>query len=132
MIHVALRRSIAGILFVSLAACSTVQPVARPREFITARTPSMIWLTRSGQPGSSVLVEGPRILGDTLAGFVDGKYMEMHVEQIGQMHARQHSRGRTIALVAGMALATLGLSFLVGGGHGGGDDYEEEGFRPRR
>lgn len=91
----------------------------------------MVWVTRT-TPGPTLALEGPRIVGDTLVGFDAGEYVELPFSQIEQVRARQPNRAKTIALAAGLALAAVGLSFVITSGHGFGDDYEEEGFRPRR
>jgi len=114
---------------VPLAACSTLQPVATPRQFIPAAQPTRIWVTRSDN--STLMLEAPRLLGDTLVGFVGGRYQEMLLPQVRWMGVRQPAPRRTTVLVAGLVVVSAGLlAVLSGSGPGGGPSGGEDPSNP--
>jgi hypothetical protein len=68
-----LRRCIALALMLMMTACSTMQPVAQPRDFLEARSPSVIWLSKSSDP-NLVALDGPKLMGDSIVGFIEGRF----------------------------------------------------------
>jgi len=99
----------------ALAACHTFGPVASPREYVAARQPHKVWVT--GTDGSVTMVEGPRVEGDTLVGFVNGAYKELPLSDVKQVAARQPARGRTRAvIIAGSVVAVGFMLFVATGG----------------
>jgi hypothetical protein len=100
-----LRRS--ALLILPLTACSTLQPVATPQQFIPTAQPSRVWVTQADN--STMMVEAPRLLGDTLVGFVGGRYQEMLLPQVRWVGVRQPAPRRTTVLVAGLVFVGAGL-----------------------
>jgi len=87
-----------------LAGCHSMRPVSLA-EIGSARTWAHVWVT---QPDRSVIeLSGPDVRGDTLRGFVDGKYQEMPVSQAVEIRVRERDTGRTAVLVGTAAGATL-------------------------
>jgi hypothetical protein len=120
-----MQRTVCALLIVPLAACSTLQPVATPQQFIPTAQPTRIWVTRSDN--STLMLEAPRLLGDTLVGFVGGRYQEMLLPQVRWMGVRQPAPRRTTLLVAGLVVVGAGLLAVLSGsgpsgGPGGGED----------
>lgn len=73
------------------------------------------------------MLEAPRLLGDTLVGFVGGRYQEMLLPQVRWMGVRQPAPRRTTVLVAGLVFVGAGLIAMLassgpGGGPMGGED----------
>jgi hypothetical protein len=120
-----LRRCIALALMLMMTACSTMQPVAQPRDFLEARSPSVIWLSKSSDP-NLVALDGPKLMGDSIVGFIEGEYTEIALSQIKQIQAKQYSRSRTTAFLIGAGAVAVGLFFVIQGGHGATYDQNEE------
>ena len=57
----------------SSAACNTMKPVSL--EQLNALKPDRAWVTDTDQ--SVVVVSGPHTVGETLVGYVNGKYEEL-------------------------------------------------------
>lgn len=121
-----LTRPVCTILLTTLGtgACTTLRPVAAPQQFIPTARPDRIWVTRTDN--SRVLVEGPRLMGDTLAGFVRGRYEEMLLPDARWIQVRQPAPRRTALFVAGTTVLAAGLFFLLSGNGPGGGGYGTE------
>jgi hypothetical protein len=120
-----MRRAVCALLIAPLTACSTLQPVATPQQFIPAAQPDRVWVTQSDN--STLMLEAPRLLGDTLVGFVGGRYQEVLLSQMRWVGVRQPAPRRTTVLVAGLVVVGAGLlAMLAGSGPGstmmGGED----------
>jgi hypothetical protein len=120
-----LRRAVCATVIGPLAACSTLRPVATPQQFIPTAHPTSVWVTRTDN--STLLLEAPRLLGDTLVGFVGGRYQEMLLPQVRWMGVRAPAPRRTTVLVAGLVFLGAGLIAMLassgpGGGPMGGED----------
>src|ERR1700704_5305786 len=70
----ALTRAVAGALLGAQFGCTSFGPVA-PKEYIPIQHPAQIWVTRSDN--SVVKMQLPKLLGDTLVGYINGDYQEM-------------------------------------------------------
>jgi hypothetical protein len=101
----------AVVLFVS--ACTTTGVVGYPAEYIDTHGPSHVWVT--GSDNAVVELSNPHVQGDTLAGFANGNYVEMRLEDVKLMKANFPSPGRT-ALLAGVTAigAALAVAALMG------------------
>src|SRR5260370_19886030 len=66
------RFSAAAVVFIALAAGCTQRVPVTPSEFANGKRPRDVWVTRAD--GSVVHVYRPTIQGDTLLGFVNGRY----------------------------------------------------------
>jgi hypothetical protein len=75
-------------------------------EMDQAVSSSRVSLTLSDR--SVVVVYGPKIYGDKLVGFVDGKYHEYPTAQVKEVQVRESARGRTAALIAASVFAVGG------------------------
>ena len=125
MMNPMLRRAIALPMLVLVTACSSMQPVAQPREFLESRQPSVVWLSRDAVQ-SMVAMDAPRLMGDSVVGLVEGDYQEIPLASVKAMQARQYSRGRTIGFLAAIAATTVAALVLISGGLGTGVDMNEE------
>jgi len=89
---------------VSLAtACSAVRSVRSPAEFIPAKTPVVVWVTKTDN--SVVPLERAQIRADILAGFFEGDSVEVPLSSVQSIRARQPAPARTVFLVGGLTLA---------------------------
>jgi len=109
-----LRRVVAGVLITSLTACTTMGPIS-PREYVPIEHPSQIWVTKSDN--STVVMQLPKLLGDTLVGYVNGDYQEMMLSQTKVVQARRPAPGRT-ALAVGTAVTALVVTGALVSGSG--------------
>jgi hypothetical protein len=97
-----------------VTACHTFGPVASPQDYVTAKKPPRVWVT---EPDGSVSVfEGPKLLGDTLAGFVKGEYREVPLADVKSVSARQSAPKRTRAVIVVGSVATIGFMLFVATG----------------
>jgi hypothetical protein len=110
------RRVCACLLVAAAASCTTVGPVDSPAKYIQSKQPRSVWLTR--QNHSTVRVDGPRMLGDTVIGSVHGEYTEVPLSEVTRVSAMKSSKGKTIAaglLGAGVTAGALVLIFSHSG-----------------
>jgi hypothetical protein len=71
------------------------------------------WVTFSDQ--TVVVVSGPKLMGNKLVGFVNGKYDEFPASNVKQVVVRQPAHARTLALVAVSVVAVGGILYAVTG-----------------
>ncbi|MGH7607585.1 MAG: hypothetical protein ACREME_09610 [Gemmatimonadales bacterium] len=109
------KRFVAGGLLLSMVACTTLRPVSDYQTYVSTARPHRVWVTpRDAAP---LLLDGPRLIQDTLVGFVDGRYREFAPADVQQVQVRTPARGRTAFLVgAAVVLGAVALSVLSGGG----------------
>jgi|SRR5687768_4331857 len=111
------RQATSLLILVTVTACSTMQPVAQPREFMQLRKPGTVWVTRQAIP-AMVELNAPQMVGDSLVGFIEGEYVEIPFNQVQSIQAKQYSRGRTMAFILGVSAVVVGALLLTGGGLG--------------
>ncbi len=97
-----------------VAGCHTFGPVSSPSDFVATKQPQRVWVT--GTDGSVEIFEGPKLLGDTLAGFVKGEYREVPLADVKQVAARQSAPRRTRTAIIVGSVATVGFMLLVATG----------------
>lgn len=102
------RRIVAAVLVFSLVSCTTLKPVADANTYLAGSRPSQVWVRTEKQ---TLMLEGPRLLGDTLVGFVDGEYREFLPGEVRGVDVRKPARGRTAVLVSGLVVVG---AFLIG------------------
>ena len=117
MMNPRFRQTTSLLILVTVTACSTMQPVAQPREFMQLRKPGTVWVTRQATPAVFEL-SAPQMVGDSLVGFVEGEYVEIPFNQVQTIQAKQYSRGRTMAFILGISAVVVGALLLTGGGVG--------------
>jgi hypothetical protein len=99
---------------VSVTACHSMRPIAL--EELEAVKPSRAWVTRTDQ--SVVIVHGPQLLDNRLAGFIDGKYQVMPAANVQSLQVRQSAPGKTAALVAAGAMGVAAAVVAISGSGG--------------
>ena len=99
------------VLVTTTVACHTMKPLAL--EDLDSVRPAQAWVTRADQ--SVVVVAGPQIVRNRLAGFVDGVYQVMPTSEVKQVRVRRPATARTAALVAAGAVGAAGLVVLLSG-----------------
>ena len=106
------RRGMAGlVLLVTQAACMTnPRPVAEPTPFLRAERPRKIWVSLAN--GEQLVIEGPKVYGDSLLGFTEknGQTEEvwLPLTDLQEVKTRHLSGSRTALLGVGIA-AAVGL-----------------------
>ncbi len=102
-------RLVAGrtLLLAALAgsACRTASPVTLQE--IEVLKPHRVWVTQRDQ--SVVVFQGPRLVGDTLRGYVKGKRSKLPSAEVQQMTMRRPATRRTVLLAAGIGIGLAGL-----------------------
>jgi hypothetical protein len=126
-----LRQLTAGALLVSMAGCTTVRPVASPRDFLNTRQPARIWVTADTPDEQEI--DSPKVLADTVFGFdFRGQSMTMPIASIKQLRAKQIHTGRTVAFVLAVVAGGAGAIAAFQGIKGDAPPVEEtEDARPR-
>jgi hypothetical protein len=78
--------------------------------------PEQVWITENDQ--TVVLVSNPQVMGDTLVGYVNGKYEEIPSSQFKQVVTERVATGKTAVLVAVIAAGFGGMVYALIGGKG--------------
>jgi hypothetical protein len=108
------------------AACHTMKPI--PLDQVNVLKPDRAWVTEGDQ--SVILVATPQVVGDTLVGYVNGKYEEMPAAQFKQVVVQRPATTRTVLLVSSITVVFGGMVYALTGAHGGdkyvGSDFCEE------
>ncbi len=102
--------SAVGLLVLSLAGCHAASGLGYPAHYITANAPMRVWVTETND--SVVIFNGPKMSGDTLTGFVNGRYRELPASQVKFVKAMLPSHWRT-AVVASAAALGVGAVFVT-------------------
>jgi hypothetical protein len=104
----------------SVLGCTTIAPVSSPGTYIASKQPRTVWLYRGDH--SVARVNGPRMVGDTVVGSVNGQYAEIPLKDVTRVTAMQTSMGKTVALAAVGGAATIAVLVVVlsKGGSGSG------------
>jgi hypothetical protein len=110
-----------GITLAS-SACHTMRPVAMDE--IGGLRPATVRVTRTDD--AVVEVAAPKLVGDRLGGFVDGKYQVLEFSDVKQMEMRVPARGRTFALVGAGVVGAVAITYLLSGAGEGGDPCHNE------
>ena len=94
------------------AACKTMKPVTL--EQLNVLKPERAWLTEKDQ--TVILVSKPQVVGDTVVGYVNGKYEEMPSSQFTRVVVQKGATSRTVLLVAVIAAGFGGMAYALTGG----------------
>ena len=94
------------------AACHTMRPVTFDQ--LNAIKPAQAWVTGGDQ--KVILVSGPQLLGDTLVGYVNGKYEEMPTAQFKQVRVQRPATAKTALLVAALTVGFGAFAYVLAGG----------------
>ena len=102
----------AVVAALAFAACTTVSSVTRPETFIPAEHPTRVWVAQQG--AKPVLVENPRIVGDTIVGTVGGQAWRLALSDATSVTAERVSvtRSAGLGLASGAALVGV-VAFIV-------------------
>jgi hypothetical protein len=95
-------------------ACKTMKPVSLDE--LRVIKPEQVWITENDQ--TVVLVSNPQVMGDTLVGYVNGKYEEIPSSQFKQVVTERVATGKTAVLVAVIAAGFGGMVYALIGGKG--------------
>jgi hypothetical protein len=86
-------------------ACRTTKSVSL--EQLNALKPDRAWVTNQDQ--LVVVLVGPHVVGDTLAGYIDGKYEQLLSAGLQRVTVRTPAPMRTVLLATGVAIGVGGL-----------------------
>ena len=93
------------------AGCSTMKP--RTLDQVQALGPDRVWVTNSDQ--SVVLLDEPRVRGDTLLGYIGRQRTKLPSAEIQELRVRTPDHTRTMLLAGGLVVAFGGVLFTVSG-----------------
>ena len=114
-----MRPTIGGALLIGAlasAACQTMKPVTLDQ--LVALKPNRVWVTEADQ--SVVIVTGPiNVLGDTLVGYIAGKYEEMPTGSLKRFVVQRPASTRTALLVSSIAVGIGGFVYAIAGSTSG-------------
>lgn len=110
-----LRRLVGLGLLLTMTACTSLQPVLQPVEFVSQKQPSFVIVTTADtQDGEDPLViERPRIENGALTGYLFGDPTQVPLPSIRVMQAKQYSKQRTMIAIVGGAVAVGAVGFLI-------------------
>jgi hypothetical protein len=95
----------------SSSACYTMRTVTFG-ELGTAR-PGAVWITKADQ--SVIVVETPRVFGDTLVGYINGEFQELPNTDMTGFKVKRMAGARTAGLVGATAAAVGVFVVMVTG-----------------
>jgi hypothetical protein len=85
------------------------------REYLRIEHPSRIWITRSDN--TVVKMQAPKVLGDTLVGYVNGEFQEIQLSQTKMVQAKRPQSGRTaLAIAVGVVGVVVAAKLVTGSG----------------
>jgi len=102
-----------ALLLAALAgtACSTMK--SPTLDEIPELAPDRVWVTQSDQ--SVVLLYEPRVVRDTLVGYIGRKRTKLPSAEIQRLRVRESAPTRTMLLATGLVLGFGGVLFAVSG-----------------
>jgi len=109
-----LRRPIAAVLLLCyLAACTSwhVEKEVNPLQLISTKHPRVVRLTRAD--GSRMVLDQPRIAGDSLAGVHNAVLSSVAVSDVTQVATPRFSAGKTIGLFLGLSVVAVGTAVIA-------------------
>ena len=92
-------------------ACHTMKPVSL--EQLNVLRPERAWVTESDR--SVVLLDDPKVVGDTLVGYVGRRRAKLPSAELQQLRVRAPAPARTTLLVVGSVAALGGFLIAVAG-----------------
>lgn len=97
---------VAGV--VAAACMSGPRRVKDPGDYLEANSPSRMWATLDD--GEQMIVDGPRVISDTVFGWAEGEEIAIPVSQLQEVRVRQLSIVRSVILpttLTGAAVASV-------------------------
>ena len=115
-----LRGPAAGLVLLGTVACTSVQQVREPAQFIPQAKPAVVVVFY--HDNAQVPVADPRISGDTLLGTWAGlgEPVAVPLSEVRRMEAVQRSSSRTTFLIAGLTALTVGGVYAISSMGGSG------------
>jgi hypothetical protein len=105
-------RTVGGALMLTLSACTSFGPVPA-REYLPIEHPTNIWITKSDN--TVVRMQAPKLIGDTLVGYVNGDFQEVMLSQTKQIQAKRPQPGRTALAVGAGVVGVAAVAVLAAG-----------------
>jgi hypothetical protein len=110
-----IRAGICGVLLTAHLGCTTApKRVEQPAAYLQSNSPKRIWVTLTN--GDAMVIDAPRVYGDSLLGFTQGaqgrEEVWLPLSDLQEVRTRRSSGGRT-ALMAGAIGAAVGLILIL-------------------
>ncbi|MSR06800.1 MAG: hypothetical protein EXR93_07035 [Gemmatimonadetes bacterium] len=91
---------------VTAAACmSGPRKVADPGNYLEANSPERMWIVL--EDGTRLMVDGPRVISDTVFGWADGEEFSIPVSELKEVRVRQLSIFRSVVLPTALTGAAI-------------------------
>jgi hypothetical protein len=130
-----LRRVAALGLLAMTVACARVREVFEPAQFIAQKHPPIVYVTQRGS--ALVVLENPRVSGDTLLGTVSGEVRQVAFpfRDVHSVSALRVDRGRTALFALGVTAGAVLTAYVIFGTANGNNpgwvcDYDPPEGRP--
>ena len=107
-----LRTIVAGLLIVTMTACTSWKPVLiRPETYIRMHDPEAVWVQL--QDNSTLVLGRPRVFLDTLRGTHAGEYRNIPLKDVVKLRAEEPDRRKTALLVSAGAVFAAAFLYLA-------------------
>ena len=104
-----------GLTIALLGACHTMRPIDKEQLSATPDL-SQVWVTRTDR--STIVVQKPEVVGDTLNGLVSGREESIPLSDVQQMKTRVSDPKATRNLALGIAaVGAIGVVALLNSGN---------------
>lgn len=107
------RRLLTVVLLMSVTACTSMQPIARPAEYIRAERPERVRVIMDN--GAVRALDNPTVFNDQLVGreppLADS--VALPLARIQRIETRQRSSSRTLWLGIGIAAVVAAVAVIV-------------------
>ena len=118
-----MRRVTAAGVLAATVACARVREVFEPAQFITAKSPSVVYVMQRNR--AVVAIAHPRISGDTVLGTVAGETRAIAVpfSEVHSVSAVRLGGARTVLLATGITLGSALAAYALFGNANGKNDW---------
>jgi hypothetical protein len=106
-------RVFAPLALLAALACSSLQPVADPFQFITETKPPLVYVAY--ETGAVMVLNNPRVAGDSVIGTVPGESRSVALSrrQVQSVSTVRRHTGRTAMLIGGLVGAAGVVTYAV-------------------
>jgi hypothetical protein len=112
-----MKRPAAGVLLLSMAACTSLQPVKEPTGYFARKAPSFVVVTTvdSEESQDPIVLQRPQLQAGTLVGLSDGETVSLPISRIRTVRAVQRDRKLTAFALLGAAVGVGAVTYLMVG-----------------
>ena len=82
-----------------------------PKDYLEVNSPSRVWATLDD--GSRLIIDGPRVISDTVFGWAEGEEVAIPTDQLEEIRVRQLSVFRSALLPTALVGGSVGMFVLI-------------------